>query len=62
MVMVDPFLGIGHAAVAAKNCGVAKFVGFEIDDGYLETARGLVARRQSDTGGPAKQRPQHNGA
>jgi len=38
LVVMDPFLGIGHSAVAAKNCGVAKFIGFEIDGQYLEEA------------------------
>jgi len=37
--MLDPFLGIGNSAVAARNCGVGKFVGFEIDETYLAEAR-----------------------
>ena len=37
--MMDPFLGIGHAASAAGEAGLAKFIGFEIDEGYLEEAR-----------------------
>ena len=37
--MLDPFLGIGNAAVAAKNCAVNKFIGFEIDEGYLAAAK-----------------------
>ena len=40
--MLDPFLGIGNSAVAARNCGVKKFIGFEIDKTYLaETRRRL---------------------
>ena len=39
LVMLDPFLGIGHSAAAAAACGVEKFIGFEIDDGYLAEAR-----------------------
>jgi len=35
---MDPFLGIGHSALAALRLGVP-FVGFEIDPGYLEVAR-----------------------
>ncbi|BCW99075.1 MAG: site-specific DNA-methyltransferase [Armatimonadota bacterium] len=35
---MDPFLGIGHSALAAARLGVP-FVGFEIDDGYLAIAR-----------------------
>ena len=39
LVMLDPFLGIGHSASAAATCGVEKFIGFEIDEGYLAEAR-----------------------
>jgi len=38
-VMLDPFLGIGNSAVAAKNCGVKKFIGFEIDETYFAEAK-----------------------
>jgi site-specific DNA-methyltransferase (adenine-specific) len=38
-VMLDPFLGIGHSALAARDCAVAKFIGFEIDEKYLNEAR-----------------------
>jgi site-specific DNA-methyltransferase (adenine-specific) len=37
--MLDPFLGIGNSAVAAKRCGVKNFIGFEIDEEYLAEAR-----------------------
>ena len=37
-VMLEPFLGIGHAAVAAAACDVEKFIGFEIDEGYFNEA------------------------
>ena len=36
--VLDPFLGIGHAALAAAESRVAKFVGFEIDGEYLRVA------------------------
>jgi len=39
LTMLDPFLGLGHAAEAAATCGVEKFIGFEIDAGYLAEAR-----------------------
>jgi site-specific DNA-methyltransferase (adenine-specific) len=39
LVMLDPFLGIGNSAVAAKRCGVRRFVGFEIDEEYLAEAK-----------------------
>jgi site-specific DNA-methyltransferase (adenine-specific) len=37
--MLDPFLGIGNSAVAAKNCGILRFIGFEIDETYLAEAK-----------------------
>ena len=37
--MLDPFLGIGNSAVAAKRCGVKRFIGFEIDEEYLAEAK-----------------------
>jgi len=40
--MLDPFLGIGNSAVAARNCGVKKFIGFEIDEEYLAEAQRRV--------------------
>lgn len=42
VTMMDPFLGIGHAATAAGEEGVGKFFGFEIDDVYLEEAKERV--------------------
>jgi site-specific DNA-methyltransferase (adenine-specific) len=41
--MLDPFLGIGNSAVAAQRCGVERFIGFEIDDAYLEEAKRQIA-------------------
>ena len=37
--MLDPFLGIGNSAVAARDCAVNKFIGFEIDKTYLAEAK-----------------------
>jgi site-specific DNA-methyltransferase (adenine-specific) len=37
--MLDPFLGIGNSALAARNCGVRNFIGFEIDETYLAEAK-----------------------
>jgi DNA modification methylase len=42
--MLDPFLGIGNSAVAARGYGVKKFIGFEIDDAYLAEAKRRIAR------------------
>ena len=38
ITMLDPFLGIGHAAIAAGNLNVDQFIGYEIDKEYLLTA------------------------
>ncbi len=37
--MLDPFLGLGNSAVAAQQCGVPQFIGYEIDEGYLAEAQ-----------------------
>jgi site-specific DNA-methyltransferase (adenine-specific) len=37
--MLDPCLGIGTSAVAARRCSVKKFIGFEIDENYLAEAK-----------------------
>jgi site-specific DNA-methyltransferase (adenine-specific) len=42
--MLDPFLGIGNSAVAARRCGIKKFVGFEIDRAYLAEAKRRLSR------------------
>ena len=39
LVMLDPFVGIGHSALAAKRCGIRRFIGFDIDSGYVRVAR-----------------------
>jgi site-specific DNA-methyltransferase (adenine-specific) len=39
-VVLDPFLGIGHAAFAARECAdlVSTFIGFDIDEEYIRVA------------------------
>jgi site-specific DNA-methyltransferase (adenine-specific) len=44
--MLDPFVGIGNSALAARRCGVKKFIGFEIDEEYLAEAK----RRLKESG------------
>ncbi|MEM9481788.1 MAG: site-specific DNA-methyltransferase, partial [Verrucomicrobiota bacterium] len=44
--MLDPFNGIGHSALAAFDCGVAEYTGFEIDEEYLAEAQRRVSERQ----------------
>jgi site-specific DNA-methyltransferase (adenine-specific) len=64
LVVLDPFVGIGHAALAAQQCGVGRFTGFDIDEEYVKLARealrkggfnagegGPKARRQRKAGG-----------
>ena len=43
--MLDPFLGIGNSAVAAQRRGVARFIGFEIDQTYFTEAKRRLAGR-----------------
>lgn len=38
-VVMDPFLGIGHSALAAAECKVAGFIGFDIERSYVEISR-----------------------
>jgi site-specific DNA-methyltransferase (adenine-specific) len=47
LVMLDPFLGIGSSALAALECEIDKFIGFEIDDEYLNVAKEVVAEWNS---------------
>ena len=42
LVMLDPFLGIGHSAIAAKQCGIGRFIGFDIDAEYVRVARHAI--------------------
>ena len=39
--VMDPFLGLGHTALACKALGVP-FLGFELDEGYFEEACHLL--------------------
>jgi site-specific DNA-methyltransferase (adenine-specific) len=40
-LVLDPFLGSGSTAVAAVEAG-RRYVGYDINDGYLRTARERV--------------------
>jgi site-specific DNA-methyltransferase (adenine-specific) len=42
LVMLDPFLGIGHAALAARQCGIRRFIGFDIDADYVAVAQAAM--------------------
>lgn len=52
--LLDPFLGIGSAALAAKNKGIASFTGFEIDAGYLDVAKSRLTEGVPPREGPKK--------
>lgn len=54
--VMDPFLGIGTSAVAAKGYGILKFTGFEIDEGYLSTAKAAVKAVRA-TSAKSKRKP-----
>ena len=41
--LLDPFLGIGTSAVAAKRQGIEEFTGIELDDYYLSVAKSRLA-------------------
>ncbi len=47
-VALDPFLGIGHAALGAAEYGAAKFIGFEIDEFYYGEAQRQVRALQEE--------------
>jgi len=48
LVMLDPFLGIGHSAFAAKQCGIGRFIGFEIDAEYVKVARRALEKGSTE--------------
>jgi len=52
--MLDPFLGIGHSALAAKKCGIDRFIGFEIDPEYVRVAK-LVLNNDAKDGFEARE-------
>ena len=45
-VVLDPFVGIGHSAIAARRCGVRRFFGFDFDPEYIRVARLALAREE----------------
>lgn len=42
MTVLDPFMGAGSSAVAARNCRVKRFIGIEMDEEYLSEARQIL--------------------
>jgi site-specific DNA-methyltransferase (adenine-specific) len=51
LIMLDPFVGIGHSAMAAKQCGVGTFIGFDIDPDYIEIARKALEKGCTESTG-----------
>jgi site-specific DNA-methyltransferase (adenine-specific) len=54
LVVLDPFLGIGHAALAAKLCGIRRFIGFDIDAYYVEVARKALSGGTHTSAAPTR--------
>jgi site-specific DNA-methyltransferase (adenine-specific) len=46
--VLDPFVGTGTTAVAAKRIG-RKYIGFDIDTGYVEIAKAKLIHENSDS-------------
>jgi site-specific DNA-methyltransferase (adenine-specific) len=42
-IVLDPFMGSGQSAIAARKSN-RRYVGYEIDEKYVELARGRIAR------------------
>jgi len=47
-VMLDPFVGIGHSAIAAQRCKIAKFIGFDVDKEYIKVTRDALTRGMTE--------------
>jgi site-specific DNA-methyltransferase (adenine-specific) len=48
LVMLDPFLGIGHSAIAAKRRGIREFIGFDVDPSYVKLARSALLKGSTE--------------
>ena len=48
-LVLDPFMGAGSTAVAAVQAG-RRFVGYDTDESYLDTARARIAEATRDEG------------
>ena len=57
MVVCDPFMGIGTTAMACRNLGISRFIGFEIDQKYYEAAMSACRILQQQFQQQSKQPP-----
>ncbi|MGN1339821.1 MAG: DNA methyltransferase, partial [Oscillospiraceae bacterium] len=44
-IVLDPFMGAGSTGIAARNLN-RKFIGFELDDKYFQTAKDRIEVEQ----------------
>jgi site-specific DNA-methyltransferase (adenine-specific) len=52
LVVLDPFLGIGSSALAALDCGIETFIGFDMDAEYVAIARAALNNATPPLFGP----------
>lgn len=45
----DPFVGIGSSAIAAKRLGIKNFVGMDLSESYIRTAKNLLKEVEVET-------------
>jgi site-specific DNA-methyltransferase (adenine-specific) len=45
MTVMDPFVGLGNAALAAYECGISKFIGFDIELDYLNYSQESIEEK-----------------
>jgi DNA modification methylase len=52
LVVLDPFLGIGSSALAALDCGVETFIGFDLEEEYVRIAKAALNNATPPLFGP----------
>jgi len=52
LVVLDPFLGIGSSALAALDCGVETFIGFDLEEKYARIAKAALDNATPPLFGP----------
>ena len=51
-MVLDPFLGIGSSALAALDCGVETFIGFDLEEEYVRIAKAALNNATPPLFGP----------